>query len=833
MTQQKLPVPEDFARSVIDVAVADEMSESFLAYSLSVITSRAIPDVRDGLKPVQRRILYAMLNMGIRPDGPHRKCARVVGETMGNFHPHGDSAIYDALVRLGQDFSKNLPLIDPQGNFGSLDASAAAPRYTECRLDNAAMALLGEIDEQTVPFHPTYDGESNEPEYLPGAVPNLLVNGTTGIAVGMATNMAPHNFVEVAEVIELVLTQRRPKPTVEEMMRLLPGPDFPSGGLILDEGLDEIYETGKGPVVMRAKAHIEQLTKKRQGIIVTELPYLVGAERVIERIKKLLVDDKLPGVAAVTNYSDRHHGLRIQIDCEIGVNPQAVLAQLYRVTPLEERFNVNNVALVDGVPTTLGLFDLCKHYIAHRLEIIQNRTRYRLGRAQARLHIVEGLLIALDNIDRVIEIIRTSETVPEARETLCVEFSLSEIQATHILDMQLRRLVGLERLKLIDERDSLMSTIQGYEKLLASDRRQRSTLLKELKDLVEAFGRPRRTEIIDSSSLEKFSTEDILGEQPSEEITEEPCLITVTTSATIGRAPLVDERRFKPGRHDLIIQSFETTTATMLAAITSSGRVLQLGAHHVGDAQTRSRGSDIGKLFGTNRAEKILTVIAHSPADSGADNGAGAGSGAAAAGADTEDPIMLVTSKGVAKRVSHDELINTKSGSTIINLKDDDSLAAAFTCPTRADIAIVSSDAQILRTASDNISIQGRGAGGVAGMKLKGDAVVVAADIIDDALFDCTVICVSSDAEAKATPIDEIAPKGRGGGGVRLMRLKPSQFISQVYIGTLESLWVLMSTDDDLTKLDPTPVPFEIEPTKRDLAATDTERQILAIAQIR
>ena len=393
---------DHFARDVIDVPVSAELSESFLSYSLSVITARAIPDVRDGLKPVQRRILHAMSNMGLRPDRPHRKCAGVVGDTMGKYHPHGDGAIYDALTKMGQDFSRNVTLVDPHGNFGSLDDPPAAYRYTECRLTPAAVQMLAEIDEDTVEMRPTFDGERTEPAYLPARLPNLLVNGTSGIAVGMATNMPGHNLREVYEAIKLVMTKRRPKPTIEELMAVLPGPDFPSGGIVVDDGLAEAYATGRGSFRIRARAEIVKLTRAREGIVVTELPYQVGPERVVSRIQELVRNGKLPLVSDVKNTSDRHTGLRIEIELRPGANAKAVLTELYRQTPLEESFGINNVVLVDDNPTTVNLYELCHHYVEHRLDVVRRRTSFRLDKARRRLHLVECLLIALDAIDMVV-----------------------------------------------------------------------------------------------------------------------------------------------------------------------------------------------------------------------------------------------------------------------------------------------------------------------------------------------------------------------------------------------------------------------------------------------
>ncbi|MEZ5341823.1 MAG: DNA gyrase subunit A [Acidimicrobiales bacterium] len=476
-----------FAREVIDVPVSDELGESFLAYSLSVITSRAIPDVRDGLKPVQRRILYSMREMRLYPDRPHRKCAHVVGDVMAKFHPHGDGAIYDTLVRLGQDFSRPVTLVDPQGNFGSLDDPPAAYRYTECKLTDAAIDLLGEIDEETVDFRPTYDGEAVEPVYLPALLPNLLVNGTSGIAVGMATNMAPHNLIEVYEAVKLVMAKRRPRPTIDELLAVIPGPDFPTGATIIDEGLRDIYETGRGTFRVRATAEIVDI-KRRQGLVFTELPYLVGVERVMSKIKELVNTGKVNGIADVINLSDRKSGLRLVVELKTGVNPDLLLQQLYRLTPLEETFGVNNVVLVDGVPTTVGLYELCTHYINHRLDVVVKRSQFRLRKAQDRYHIIEGLIIAIDNIDLVVSIIRTSADSGEARGRLMSELTLSETPAEYVLELRLRRLTALAYDELVAEKAELLQTIDELEKILGSEQRQRTIVIKELGEVVDKYG---------------------------------------------------------------------------------------------------------------------------------------------------------------------------------------------------------------------------------------------------------------------------------------------------------------------------------------------------------
>jgi DNA gyrase subunit A len=794
-----------FAREVVEVPVTDEMSESFLQYSLSVITSRAIPDVRDGLKPVQRRILYAMRGMGLRPDRPRVKSAKVVGDTMGNFHPHGDMAIYETLVRMAQDFSRQVPFVDPQGNFGSLDDPPAAPRYTECRLSAAAMEMVDELDEDTVEHRPTYDGESIEPLYLPARLPNLLVNGTSGIAVGMATNMPTHNLREVYEAIKLVLTKRRPRPTTEELLAVLPGPDFPTGGIVIDDSLREAYETGRGSVRMRARTEVVELRNgRRQGIVVTELPFGVGPERVIGRIKELVNDGKLTGIDDVVNLSDRKSGLRLQITCKPNVNPHGLLTDLYRQTPLEESFGINNVVLVDGVPTTLGLYDLCRHYIEHRLDVIVRRTQFRLRKAQDRLHIVEGLLVALDAIDEVIRIIRSSKDPAQARERLMTGLSLSEIQANHILDLQLRRLTQLERLKLEEERDELQRTIRDLTDLLGSENRQRKLVDTELRDLVERYGRARRTTIVSPDDLPVFvpAAPVAAAEQP-----DEPCVVTLSTSGMVGRAPAVGAKRATAGRHDVVASTVVTTTHSTVWAVSTEGRALTASALDLADAAGRTRGAPAAQVFGTNKGEDVLTLVVPGT-----------------------DPVVLVTAQGVTKRITPAELADTKGGRPVIALKPGDRVVAAFVAPDEVDVVLVASDAQCLRTPAAGISLQGRGAGGVAGMAVRGGATVVAAG---PALPDTAVVTVTDKGLAKATPADDVPTKGRGGSGVRLTKLPAGQRVALAHVGTLTSVAVLMGADDNPAQTDPNPVPLRLDVTRRDLVSVATERPVHVIGTAR
>ena len=636
----KAKAPERIAREIVDVPVDDEMRDSFMPYALSVTTSRAIPDVRDGLKPVQRRILYVMADLGLRPGTPFRKSAGVVGEVMGKYHPHGDSAIYEAMVRMGQPFSMAVPFVDPKGNFGSLDDPPAAYRYTEARLTPAAMTMVQDLDEETVDFVANFDGERDEPICLPGALPNLLVNGASGIAVGMATNMPPHNLAEVAAAIEHVLTKRRPKPTVDELMKHVEGPDFPTGGVIVDDdSLRDAYESGRGTIRIRARAEIENITARRQGIIVTELPYAVGPERVQAKIRELIGAGKLEGIAAVVDLSDRHHGLRLVIECKSGVGPHSLLEKLYRLTPLEESFGINNVALVDGVPTTLGLRDLCQHYIDHRLDVIVRRATYRLTRAEEREHILLGLLLALDNIEKVIAIIRNSKDAAKAKSQLIKELKLTDVQATHILDMQLRRLTALEVDRLREELADVQADIAQLKKLLSSETKQRNTVRDELRELVRDFSVARRSKV--TKAVDLVVIDDEAEEHPEESIEEmgdQPTLVTLSTSGLLGRRSLDEEFNVKPGRHDVVAKRLETSIFAGVSAVTDQGRVLTVRAREVPEMVRGSRGASVTEMFSLGRGEKVVGLFG-----------------------EAADPVMLVTRKGVAKRIDSDVLKRLRS----------------------------------------------------------------------------------------------------------------------------------------------------------------------------
>ena len=832
-TQQQLTTATfdtSWARRIDDVPVAEEMSDSFLAYALSVITSRAIPDVRDGLKPVQRRVLYSMLQMGLRPGSPYRKSARVVGDTMGRYHPHGDAAIYDTLVRMGQDFSRMVPLVDPQGNFGSLDDPPAASRYTECRLSEAAMAMVGELDEETVDFRPTYDGEDVEPAVLPAALPNLLVNGTAGIAVGMATNMLPHNLAEVGAAIELVMSKqpdgaaapgtgvrrRRARPTTDELLKVLPGPDFPGGGIVVaDESLAAAYETGRGSVRVRARATVEAVTRRRQAVIVTELPYLVGPERVVSRITELVAAGRLGGVSGIADLSDIE-GLRLQIDLKPGVEPAAVMAELYRLTPLEETLGVNNVVLVGGVPTTVGLRELCEHYIAHRQEVVVRRTRYRLRRAQERLHIVEGLIVALDAIDEVVALIRGSADSAEARAGLMARFGLSEIQANHILDMALRRLTSLERRKLSEEAETLRTDINEFTEILESRAKQRSLVRKELRRVVSDHGRPRRSRIVAAGAADAHAQmpgplSQAAGADPAAgaaAAADVPCAVTLSTSGNIGRTSLKGARRGTPGRHDLIAASVVSSTAAPVAVVTSRGRAFSVAGAEIAEAAGRTRGAEARAMFGLDPGERALTLVA--------------------AG---DDRLVLVTAGGGVKRLDAAEVLDAPTGSQLITLADRDTVACAFAAPEEADLVIAADDGRALRLEGSTVRLMRRGAGPVAGIKLRsGSAVVGGGAVVGDPVL---YVATSSDGGAggvKATPCAQLPTQGRGGQGVLVVKLRDAERVTAAALGDAEGMLALVGRDDNPRKTDPIPVPLTVEPSARYRSASLLDRPIHVMA---
>ncbi|MDQ3104914.1 MAG: DNA topoisomerase IV subunit A, partial [Actinomycetota bacterium] len=565
------PPPEDFEEHVVDIDVGEEMRTSFLEYAYSVIYSRALPDARDGLKPVQRRILHTMDNLNLRPDRGHVKSARVVGEVMGRLHPHGDGAIYDALVRQVQPWVMRVPLVDGHGNFGSPDAGPAAMRYTECRMADPAVAMTDSIDEDTVDFKPNYDSRETEPTVLPAALPNLLVNGASGIAVGMATNMAPHNLVEVVGALRHLLAH--PGADLDDVLRFVPGPDLPTGGKIVGlDGIREAYQTGRGSFRMRATTRVEQVSARRKGIVVTELPYGVGSEKVIERIKTLVQAKRLQGIAAVNDYSDLDHPLQLVIEVKGGFHPEVLLEALHKLTPMEDSFGINAVALVDGQPRTLGLLALLRIYLEHRRDVARRRSTHRRDRAAARLHLVDGLVVAIADIDEVIQLIRTSDDAAAARGRLMAVFDLTEAQASHILDLPLRRLTRFSRLELEKEQAELRASIEALERLLADPALLDEAVGAELTDVARRFGTPRRTVLLQSAGQQVTATTPL-------EVADDPCFVLLGATGLLARTS--SDQPLGTGaartRLDAVVSVVRSTARGEVGAVTSAGRVHRLG----------------------------------------------------------------------------------------------------------------------------------------------------------------------------------------------------------------------------------------------------------------
>ena len=765
---------EPVQERIQDIDLSQEMQGSFLEYAYSVIYSRALPDARDGLKPVQRRILYQMAEMGLRPDRGHVKSARVVGEVMGKLHPHGDSAIYDALVRLAQAFALRVPLVDGHGNFGSLDDGPAASRYTEARLAASALSMTESLDEDVVDFVPNYDGQFQQPAVLPAAFPNLLVNGAAGIAVGMATNMAPHNLIEVVSAATHLL--ENPEATTEELMEFVPGPDFPSGGILMGlDGVKDAYTAGRGAFKLRAKTSIESLGPRKTGIVVTELPYQVGPERVIEKLKDAVNAKKLQGISDVQDLTDRTHGLRLVITVKTGFDPAAVLEQLFRYTPLEDSFSINNVALVEGQPRTLGLRELLRVYLDHRLSVVTRRSQYRLARRNERLHLVKGLLIAILDIDEVIQVIRSSDDSETARARLQQVFELDEIQAEYILELRLRRLTKFSRLELEAERDKLLAEIAELETLLGDPALLRGQVARELDAVAETFGTPRRTLLLNAAPpkarMTKSAAELQLADAP-----------TTVLLSTTGRAVRVD---MEPGssiptparrsKHDGIIAMLETTTRTEIGAVTSRGRVIRFTPLDVPAVPAASvqlgAGVRIADYLGiTDRSEKVLALIRF----------------------DDDTPLALGTKDGVVKRVVPSGLA-VRPDLEIIGLKPKDVVIGAAPAADAAELAFVTSDAQLLHFAASNVRPQGAPAGGMAGVKLGAGAEVISFTVVDSP-EDAVVVTISGaegmlagtdSGRAKVSMFAEFPSKGRATGGVRAHAfLKGEDRLRLAWVGT-------------------------------------------------
>lgn len=766
--------PEDLVEKIVDIDVAAEMEGSFLEYAYSVIYSRALPDARDGLKPVQRRILYQMAEMGLRPERPYVKSARVVGEVMGKLHPHGDAAIYDAMVRLAQAFSLRLPLVDGHGNFGSLDDGPAASRYTEARMAPAALAMTLGLDEDVVDFVPNYDNKLVQPAVLPSAIPNLLVNGASGIAVGMATNMAPHNLVEVvAAARHLVL---HPDATLEDLMRFVPGPDLPTGGKIVGlDGVRDAYRTGRGQFRTRATARVENVTPRRKGIVITELPYSVGPEKVIEKIKEGVQSKKLSGIADAVDLTDRQHGLRLVVEVRTGFHPEAVLEQLYRYTPLEDSFSINNVALVDGQPRTLGLRELLQVWVGHRVDVVRRRTAHRLSRRRERLHLVEGLLVAIVDIDEVIQVIRTSDDAETARGRLRSVFDLSHEQAEYILELRLRRLTRFSRLDLEREQAELTAEIAALEALLADERLLRTLVSDEMAEVAATYGTPRRTILLEHAGGASLAgapgaPASRRGGAPAAplEIEDTPCWALLSATGLLARTGDETEPSRGDGtarsRHDVVTSTVRTTARARLGALTSAGRVLAVEVLELPSLPptdgppTLSGGLPVGEAVTLDDGERVVALVPL---------------------AEDAPPIALGTAQGVVKRVAAGDLPANKDAWEVVTLKDGDQVVGAAPARDEDELVLLASDASLLHFPADQVRPQGRAAGGMAGIRLAPGARVVGFAVVRPEDPEPVVVTVAGSSSAlpgtqagsaKVTPFSAYPGKGRATGGVRSHR---------------------------------------------------------------
>lgn len=831
--------PRTVKENIVETPLNEEMSKSFLEYAYSVIYARALPDARDGLKPVQRRIIYQMGQMSLNPDRPYMKSARVVGEVMGKLHPHGDSAIYEAMVRLAQPFAMRLPLVDGHGNFGSLDDGPAASRYTEARMAPAALGMNADIAENTVDFTPNYDNKLHEPTVLPAAIPNLLVNGGSGIAVGMATNMATHNLGEVVAAAKHLM--RHPDATLEELMRYVPGPDWPGGGVIVGrKGIREAYETGRGALTTRSVTHIENVTARKKAIVVTELPFMVGPERVLERISEGVKNRKLDGISGAIDLTDRHNGTRLVIEIKTGFDPNAVLAQLFKHTPLQDNFTINNVALVNGRPHTMGLKEMLQVWVDHRRVVIRRRSEFRRKKALERLHLVEGLLLAMVDIDEVIQVIRSSDDAEAAKTKLIAVFDLDEIQAQYILDLRLRRLTKMSRIELEAERDDLKRRIEELERILASDEALDGVVIDEMDDAVAKYGTPRRTVLLDedeegnltpvvahgddgvsanamaaaraaatvSSAAADVAAAAKAAKKAGDEnatasalqIDDEPCAVMLSATGLIARTSedaveRWENRSASDGRakDDQIVSMFRTSTRSSYGLVTSAGRlvlahVVELPKVSADGPLSVTGGVKAEELLGMTentdpiRGERVITAIDMPSTDDGGQL----------------VPLALGTRNGVVKRWNR-ESPTTMDSWSVIDLKDDDEVLAAAEARDEDRLVFVSTDSSLLTFEAKNVRPQGRTAGGMAGIRLAEGCSVAAFAVVPDGkvtwnyeegengLFSASgavVLTVAGDSEAlpgtengaaKVTPLEMYPTKGRGTGGVRSQRFLKGQ----------------------------------------------------------
>lgn len=767
MTEKKDEGMDLTGSTILPAELSKEMRTSFLEYSMSVIVSRALPDVRDGLKPVHRRILYAMNESGITPKRPHAKSARTVGDVIGKYHPHGDSAVYDTMVRLAQPFSMRVPLVDGHGNFGSIDGdSAAAMRYTEARLDKAAMELLRDLDKETVDFQPNYDESLEEPVVLPARFPNLLVNGSSGIAVGMATNIPPHNLGEAIDATCVMLDN--PDCTVDDLLKVMPGPDFPTGGIIMGrKGIRDAYETGRGSLTVRSTCRVEEGKNGRKSIVVSEIPYQVNRTKLLEKIADLIRDKKLPEISNVHDGADRH-GIDIIIDLKQNAIPQVVLNKLYKHTQLQVGFGCNMVALVNGVPRTLSLKEMLHYYILHQEEVVERRTRYDLAKAEARAHILEGFVIALDNIDEVIRIIRASKTDSEAKEALMQSFSLSEKQSEAILEMKLRRLTGLEREKIEQELAELREKIEYYKRVLSDKNLLKQIIKEELLEIKDKYNTKRLTKITDEAK--ELDVEDLIAE--------EEVAVTVTKAGYVKRLPVATYRQQKRGgkgmqgvnlkESDFVEHLFISSTHAYMLFFSSFGKVYRLKAYEIPEASRHARGTAIVNLLPLEKGETIAAVIATKdfPED---------------------EYLMFATASGMVKKTSMKLYDRTRrDGLIAINLKDDDKLISVKRVAEGQKVVMVSSAGKAIMWDESEVRAMGRDTMGVRGMTVNADARVLGMEIAHPG---SDLFVITELGYGKRTPVAEYPEHHRGGQGVYTITMTPKK-------GLLAAMKVVDPTDE-------------------------------------
>ncbi len=749
---QEEPKAETFGEGteILRTELGESMQTSFLEYSMSVIVARALPDVRDGLKPVHRRILYAMNESGYTPTRPHMKSARTVGDVIGKYHPHGDSAVYDTMVRLAQPFSMRVPLVDGHGNFGSIDGdSAAAMRYTEARLDKAAMELLRDLDKETVDFNPNYDESLEEPAVLPARFPNLLVNGSNGIAVGMATNIPPHNLNEAIDATCAMLDN--PDISTAELMEIMPGPDFPTGGIIMGrDGIREAYETGRGSITIRSKTRIEEKKNGNYSIVISEIPYQVNRRRLLEKLGELVKDKKLPEVSNVHDAADRR-GIDIIIDLKKNTIPQVVLNKLFKHTQLQVGFGIINLALVDGVPQVLSLRQMLGHYIDHQRDVIVRRTRYELAKAEERAHILEGYVVALDNIDEVIQIIRSSETDKIAAARLTERFGLTDKQTSAILEMRLRRLTSLEREKIEQELAELREKIAYYKRVLEDDSLVRQIIKEEMEDIKKRFGTPRRTQI--SSAAKDIDVEDLIAD--------EDVAVTVTKAGYVKRIPVSAYRQQKRGgkgtqgvnlkESDYVEHLFIASTLSYMLFFSSKGKVYRVKVYEIPEASRQARGTAIVNLLPLEKDETIRSVVSTKSFPS-------------------DRYLMFATEQGMVKKTSMDLYDRTrKDGLIAINLKEGDNLLDVKQVVADQDVILVSSDGKAIKWNESEVRAMGRGTMGVRGMRLSSDSERVIG--MEVAREGGQLLVITDKGYGKRTPVTEYPAHHRGGQGVNTITM--------------------------------------------------------------